>query len=73
MQRTCEMYWTKLDLSMCLDMCRIKNQTEIGRKKELEAHIKLVQQCDYYIYDEKDDSYVVNTLSNQCVSVLISE
>ena len=65
------MYWAKLDLSMCLDLCRIKNQTEIGRQKELEEHIKLVQQCDYYAYDEEDDSYIVNPLSDQCVSFLI--
>ena len=65
--RTCEMYWTRMDLPMCLNMCKIKNQTEIGRTKELEQHIKLVQQCDYYGYDEESDSYFVN--KNSCVSV----
>ena len=68
-RRTCEMHWTRLDLPMCLNMCRIKNQTEIGRTKELEQHIKLVQQCDYYGYDEESDSYFVNNLQNSCVSV----
>lgn len=79
--RTCTMEWTGNDMNKvgelilkpyckyyckCLDLCTIKNETEIGRQIELESHLKLVRACDYYYYDAESDAFMVNP-SDSCV------
>ena len=52
-----------------MDMCTIKNETEIGRQIELESHLRKVKACDYYYYDVESKAYMVNP-SDSCVGLL---
>lgn len=63
--RTCAMEWTGNDMNKCMDMCTIKNETEIGRQIELESHLRKVKACDYYYYDVESKAYMVNP-SDSC-------
>ena len=52
-------------------MCTVKNQSNI---QEIEEHNKLVEQCDYFVYNEDYDSYEFNENYHEtCVSTLKSD